>query len=96
MAKFKVIKDFVFNGVEHKVGEVVELDYQQSTMTSLLGHIEKVMPATSEEDAEKANAENDAAAGAAEAEAEAQANKDQEAANQEVANQDAPPPGEVE
>src|SRR3990172_7103335 len=42
MAKYKILEEFVLNGVAQKVGEVVELDYGKANLKSIQGKIEKV------------------------------------------------------
>ena len=41
MAKYKILEEFVLNGVAQKVGEVVELDYGKANLKSIKGKIEK-------------------------------------------------------
>lgn len=40
--KFKVLKDFVLNGITQKVDTIIELNYVQSNLKSIQANIEKV------------------------------------------------------
>lgn len=63
MAKYKVIKEFVMNGITHKVDSIIELTHLQEQLKSIKENIEKcasnpvstpVIPKTSEPEAPKA------------------------------------------
>lgn len=41
MAKYKVLEEFVLNGVTLRVNEIVELDFQKANLKSIQGKIEK-------------------------------------------------------
>lgn len=40
MKKYKVLKDFVLNGVKHKLGSIIELDYKNAHLSSIQDCIE--------------------------------------------------------
>lgn len=42
MAKYKILEEFVLNGVTMKVDDIVDLDYQRANLKSIQGMIEKV------------------------------------------------------
>lgn len=41
MAKYKVLKEFVLNGKQLNVGDIVDLDYVKANLKSIQGNIEK-------------------------------------------------------
>ena len=41
MAKYKVLKEFVMNGINHKVDSIINLDKNQEKLTSIMGNLEK-------------------------------------------------------
>lgn len=44
MSKYKVIKEFVMNGVLYKADSIIELNHQQESLKSIQDNIEKVVP----------------------------------------------------
>lgn len=44
MAKYKIIKEFVLNGVPQKLDTIVELDHKMANLRSIQENIEKVVP----------------------------------------------------
>lgn len=41
--KYKILKEFVLNGIVQKVDSIIELDYQKANLKSIQGNIEKVI-----------------------------------------------------
>lgn len=42
MAKYKILKEFILNGIVQKIDSVVEFDYQIANLKSIQGNIEKM------------------------------------------------------